>query len=442
MALPNHWSVFNLKSTPFFQDTLRPGDERFPVELLFVARADEASRILKVIGSAESSRQAVPGEPGLGKTSLVQYVKSRATEEGYVAAPDPVSLMAEDTADRLLARLQRYVYEAFLLTPLTAGMAETEPMRQARQLVNAYRTSAAGGSLQYAGFGLGGQLGTAFHEGPFLAPAAVVPRLLAVLVETARKRHGEKFRGVVVHFDNLENLSEADAEKAGQVLRDLRDVLLIDGYHTLFVGTPDAIKAAIQHHAQLRGVFHQAEAVRPLTLEDVHALLRARYRHYRLNPDAEVREPITLDALAEMHGLFRGDLRGMLLACDQAAAEIVGFMGEDPATPMSAAAIRSVLAGRYRREMRERLGEASGGYLERLASWQDRPFSQKQLEEEWKVSQGFVSRLLKEFQAFGYVRVHAERDAARRNQYFLAGPGRLLLGAGPAAGASAPPGPR
>jgi hypothetical protein len=69
MALPNLWGLYNLRSSPFFQATLRADSDATPLHL-FVGRQLERQLLLTTIGSSASSRQAVAGRPGIGKTTL------------------------------------------------------------------------------------------------------------------------------------------------------------------------------------------------------------------------------------------------------------------------------------------------------------------------------------------------------------------------------------
>jgi hypothetical protein len=75
MALPNLWGLYNLRSSPFSQATLRADSQVTPLHL-FVGRQRERQLLLTTIGSSTSSRQAVAGRPGIGKTTLVQTVKA------------------------------------------------------------------------------------------------------------------------------------------------------------------------------------------------------------------------------------------------------------------------------------------------------------------------------------------------------------------------------
>jgi hypothetical protein len=83
-SLPNTWNLFNLQESPYFYDTLGDVVSRFPLNL-FVGRETEATRLLATIAGSPSSRQAIGGSPGIGKTTLAQLVKSTCVERGYWA---------------------------------------------------------------------------------------------------------------------------------------------------------------------------------------------------------------------------------------------------------------------------------------------------------------------------------------------------------------------
>ena len=144
-------------------------------------------------------------------------------------------------------------------------------------------------------------------------PGALVldgPRLLRDLLDYALK---EGAQGMLLHLNNLENLSEVDAERAADMLRGIRDqVLLLDGLHVIVVGTTDAVRTVVQHHTQVRSVFSNPVVLDPLPLPEVHQLLDHRYRALQLDPDRSWRAPVTDAVVEQLYHLFRGDLRGML----------------------------------------------------------------------------------------------------------------------------------
>jgi hypothetical protein len=107
----------------------------------------------------------------------------------------------------------------------------------------------------------------------------------------------------------LENLSERDVGTAADILRSLRDpVLLQEGLHVILVGTAEAIAFTAMAHQQMRSVF-SITTLGPLPRSDVQELLAERYRFLAMDPAVKVRPPVSKSTVAELYALFRGDLR-------------------------------------------------------------------------------------------------------------------------------------
>ena len=149
MALPNLWGLYNLHSSPFFQATLRADSQTTPVHL-FVGRQRERQLLLTTIGSSTSSRQAVAGRPGIGKTTLVQTVKADAQAEGYWSSDEIIPINAEGASEHLLGQLLSGVYDAVLANCPTAAGPEVEAGQQlVRSARCRRRRASADGSRQH-----------------------------------------------------------------------------------------------------------------------------------------------------------------------------------------------------------------------------------------------------------------------------------------------------
>ena len=136
---------------------------------------------------------------------------------------------------------------------------------------------------------------------------------------------GSDARGVVLHLNNLENLSERDATAAAEVLRALRDVMLLhNGLHYILAGTADAVNAAVNTHAQVRNIASTL-MLAPLAIPDVHQLLAARYDHLRAARNRPVIPPIEPAAVVSLYQFFGGDLRGLLKALEDGVAPLIGL---------------------------------------------------------------------------------------------------------------------
>lgn len=429
-VLPNVWHILNLESSPFFQDRLAPGSDRaHPIDL-FVGRKAEAELLLRTVGSSEGTRQAIPGAAGRGKTTLAQYAKSELAKARYVSAEAPVSVGSADTAPELLVRILSAIYQTVLANgdKTTAGL---EPMKVARQLLRAFQTKDGSLSLGLpTGPSVGGSLSTSYVTGP-AALNLIAPELLQQIASLAKQHLGAK--GVVVHLNNLENLTEADADRAARVLRDIRDTaLVVPGIHYLLVGTEEAVRIVVQSQPQLRSVFHVLSPLVPLSDAEVLELLNRRYQHLRRHPKRPIHPPATDAAVLEVYNHFRGDLRGTFRALEQAAVRLVGVTGESPTDPMDTDGVRSVLQAVYSDEIEAAVSSADVDLLQALAkTFGDKPFTQAEVEAEEGTPLATVSDAFSRLVPQGFVLVLGKRVSSGRGrrpvEYGLSGPVRFAF---------------
>ena len=418
-GLPNIWHLYNLRESPFFQDTLRAGQgARYPIDL-FVGRVGDVETLLRVIGGSSSTRQVIGGAPGIGKTTLAQRVKADAAEAGYLSHDEAVHIEADLDTRELLMRLLGHVYEAVVGA---AGQGfDPEPVQTARQLVRAHRIRNGSASISVLGVGAGGGVTTQVVESGLLSAGLVVPPLLGQLMGVAEDKLEAK--GILVHVNNFENLVEADRARAAGMVRDVRDLLLLRGYHYLFVGTGEALHAVIDPHAQVRSVFGLFEELSPLEADDFEALLERRCDFLRLDQRRPAIPPVQQDAARAAYSFFHGDLRGALRALDLAAHELAGY-GDPLGAPIGRDELWSVLQPRYQVEMRQRLGDTHADYLMRLDDLEE-PFTQRDLGAMWGVSKGTVSEVAGVLVRMGYLDV---QHHGRTLHYRRAGAARLALG--------------
>jgi hypothetical protein len=459
MPYASLWHLYNLRESPYFQQTLRDGGgaNAYPVSL-FVGRDQDARRLVRtIVGSPRTSRQVVHAPVGYGKTTLVEYVKHelRGQRPHVLAASRPVLVQRDDTANTLALKILSYVYDVVLAHgDLTTRALES--VETAKQLIRAFRVHGGGGGVSVGvpglpSVGISASYSTAVVNPSTAQPLDLVPRLLEEFADVVEAHLGAG--SVVVHVNNLEHLSEAEAEHAGAVLRDLRDAcFLVPGYHWLLVGTTDAVRRAIGGVPQLRSVFSVAAPLAPLAPDELLALLDRRYAHFRLDPAQPARAPVEPAAVRELYGLFQGDLRGTLRALEVATNELLGLGPADAAAPLTWADMGPVLRHVYEEEL---AGVLSGPRAEQLRSMArhrlggvGQTFTQRDLADVLNVSQTLASTVVGEFEAAGYLREApaeaparassaspgAAAEAPRRGRgrpatrYALTGASRLIFG--------------
>lgn len=430
MGVTNIWHVLNLSSTPFFQDPLSPGEgAQHPIDL-FVGREDEAHYILSGIGSAQHSRHVVQGGAGMGKTTLVQYIKAEAARDGYLADVEPIAVTSAATADDLRLKILLSAYNA--LVAHDPNLAHEPAMQDVRHILGVERNRAFNASLGILALGSAGA-GTSLrrHTGP--GALTVRPEgLLRELSELILKIEGVP--GLLIHLNNLENLAESAEEKATRVLRDLRDTaLMYSGLHYLFVGTDDAIRAVITVEERLRSVMSNSGSLEPLRIDEVETLLERRYEHLRIFDDQPVHRPVTRAALHAVYDVFRGNLRGLLQALDEAARVLIG-QGENPTSPMGLDQLRPVLTAIYSRKLETDLDATQRDQARTIAeTGLDAQVTAKQMEKPFGLKYTATNSALAELVGKGYLNEAVEPSTAPRRgrpsrRFQLTGAGRLAFG--------------
>ena len=252
------------------------------------------------------------------------------------------------------------------------------------------------------------------------------PRVLRDLLRYALSQGAQ---GIVLHLSNLENLSEADASRAADLLRGIRDqALLHDGLHLIVVGTTDAVRTVVQSHTQIRSVFSDPLVLEPLELGDVEQLLANRYAALQLDPARPWRSPVEDVVVNRLYELFRGDLRGLLKALEDGITALLGLTsaGADVA-PVGLEDLLLTLRQRNQKELQQQLGETT---WDRLLCWAQVDAAsvqtQAELVELWQVRQPTVSQTLQLLIEAGAVEAlpRRGREAIR---YLMTGTARLAL---------------
>ena len=434
--LPTSWNLYNLLNSPFFQGTLEHGESSIRPLSLFVGRVSELKYLRERIHGAGqgSSRQAIAGVSGVGKTTLVQELKATVLEDGYLATDELVPILPADTADSLFGRVLGALYDTILVNrPQSHG---NPAMQAAQLLVRTAKLGTGGANISIMGFGVGGTRGATV-----VAPRDILidgPRVMRDLMALVR---GSDARGVLLHLNNLENLSESDTKNAGEILRSLRDLMLLhDGLHYVMVGTTDAVNIVVNQQTQVRTIFDTL-MLDPLGIAEVHHMLAERYNYLRSDATRGVVAPVADAAVAELYALYRGDLRGMLKALDDGVGQLIGLAGIEDADrssgqadqlptvrPLTLDELRPVLQRRYAAHL-ESLSERVR--VEQLTAWgKSAPReskTQKNLAQLWEVTQGTVSNALSYLIAQGYV-AQQPKTVANPTEYVLSGVSRLIFG--------------
>jgi hypothetical protein len=351
MTISSLWEQFGLRGTPFFQDELRPTDEDgYPITL-FVGRADELRRIARRVVSDRSSRTIVQGEAGFGKTSFVNRLKADVASVGIITHEHPIRITSDTTRVSFVADVLR------TLVRIRLAAVPDEQDRFWKRIVRLLEgEETVGGSVSAFGIGAGMTRG-------YIAPQAPGDSMFEHLGEALRRVSAEFGTSVLLHVNNLENLSREGARETAVLLRDLRDYLLLPGAHWVFVGATGIEESVFRVHPQVGGIFPDAETLLPLSPDEIEELLARRYEHLSLGPGSRMVPPVEPADASRLYGLYQGDLRNFLRLLGDAAERALGLRGLEP---MTADEVLRHAAPGYERSLRRRIGEGDFAHLAKI----------------------------------------------------------------------------
>ena len=435
MALPNAWEICGFRSSPYFQDALEENSDTKSLKL-FVGRQKELRQLLFTIGSSDSSRQAVAGFPGVGKTTLIQVVKAEVKKANYCVANKYISITERHNSDVLLGQLIYGIYVAILACK--SSLAKDQAMEEARHFVEVTQSRNISGSISAMGIGvgLGSSKTTSNPIGGLTLPA---PNIIENLLKCALDNG---FKGVLLHLNNLENLSEANTEKAADLLRSVRDTgLMIDGLHLIIVGPTSAVQTIINHYPQIKNTFSRTMYLKGLALQDVHKLLENRYKALRIDINQLLRNPVDDSIINYLYKFFRGDLRAMLKSLEDVITNLMSSDVDNVVLPIRLNEFLPAIKALNQEELEENL--TSTNWL-RIVTWAKQNSEATQTRESlsgiWDVPKTKVPAIMKELIAAGAVEVLPDR-VDRTIQYLLTHNARLATLPDQSEGSTAPPFP-
>ncbi len=253
---------------------------------LFVGRQDDLRAITDLIASSDRSWSVVQGDPGVGKTSVVNALKGRLTIAVLVWTHDEPILMREGfTPDGFLTYALATLYEIRTRLPVAAN-GDDRFWEAVKERLNGVDR-----------------------------PATV--RLFKEAMQSLVECSG---RPLLLHVNNLERLSAGDVTRASGILLDLRETLRLRGAHWIFVGGGKLHATVFQPHEQLAGMVPVPRTLQPLTLVEVLQLLERRYRMYTVS-GARAIPPVTQGTIETLHSIYRGNLRRFLVLLEGAVIQ-------------------------------------------------------------------------------------------------------------------------
>jgi hypothetical protein len=411
LYLGSPWAPYGLWDDPFFQQPLQPTDsEEAPRPItLFVGRDAELTLVANQILGGTTSRAILEGDAGVGKTSFVSRLKTVLGEHGVLMHADPVRVRPGMTAQQFVAEVLKVLLQIWATVNAHEGSALQKVRRAAKReaamdqesafwrrvgrLIQGEDSIAAGVNVAMLG---------AQREHVRIPAEVSDVSLFGELAEAFAylSRRGE--RKVLIHVNNLENLTLQQAEEAARLVQQVRDCFLFDYSHWLFVGTTGITDNVFRASEQVRGIIPFTIALNPLAPEEVAELLKRRYQHLRQGQT--LIPPITAADGATLYRRYHGQLRAFLSLLSHAVQR---HAGSAPGTPLTVPDVVTLMAPTLRAEkLVARIGVADTEALRKTTA--GRPYDAEirvtDIETALGVNQAAASRLVQRLVQAGVLR--------------------------------------
>jgi len=298
------WSMYGLRGNPFSPDPLQTFGGELPMTTFF-GREKESKEINNIIFNNSQSRILVNGNVGIGKTTFVNNVRSKAFENGYFTTISEIGVQHDWTAEDFMRITLSAIYTSINRIKGVREKLGKDFIEKLDILFGTYRGSSHGATGGIATFSLGGEHGISYDAPAF--NSFVMKDLLHEIVDNLKK---VGYKGLIIHYNNLELLNE-DEKNVVKLFNGIRDFLQIDGAHFIFVGDM-TISDVLQKVPRVDDIFYGPPIhLDSFTLEEVCKVLDKRVKELAIGGKVISERPYTDEAIEMLYRLYSGNIRAI-----------------------------------------------------------------------------------------------------------------------------------
>lgn len=290
------WRRYNLDGNPYFITPLSTDGGAVDFSS-FVGREEEKKQIKRIIEQG-SVRSILTGSPGVGKTSLLNFVRDKASQDQYFTTIKEIELNKPISCNEFVIITLSAIYEEMKRRALSFSPELEENLEAMYSLTTLTETSASPTSITQLNYN----------------------KLSSLFQRTIKEIINPRFKGVILHYDNLDNIKDWQAIQ--KLFGEIRDLL----YNTqnvifFFVGNR-FLPRIIALQPRVRQIFLMPHVeISPLTLEDIKEILNRRIETLKLKNSKPI-SPHTDKTLSVLFKLHGGNLREILNSLTNCVIEL------------------------------------------------------------------------------------------------------------------------
>lgn len=381
------WEVYGLRANPFSTNPLLVKGGVIPLDC-FYGRKEELERIWKLFRSEGGTRILVVGNPGVGKTTLVNFARAKAIENKFFSPFPEIKVQPNWNGDEFVINTLAAIYSTLKL--LGEKPATQKIIEKLKPLTDFYEIKNKQYSISVIGSGGGYGESRSLYK-----PAITSQFLLELFQECIEELKKAGYKEVILHYNNFELLEEEET-KLKSLLNQIRDFLQTPNVHFIFVGN-EGLAAIFQSLPRVSAIFQDTPIkLDPLSKTDLLSIIDRRVDTLRI-PSLNVVRPCTNEAVALLYKLYKGNMRGIFNSLSTAILETV----KDSPITLNEQHIKTILSSVAKKRFTARLSPTMQKVLHLLLELDEG--TNKQLAQKLGMARQNVSKYLKDLSNEGCV---------------------------------------
>lgn len=306
----NPWATWGFSGNPFDTKALSINSKLLPISKAYVGRSMdslEAKQLFRLISNPGGGCCIIEGDIGVGKTTFVNYHRylwENEAEDRLLTTAREIPVYphwgAKDFLMEILGQLSNK-----LLSLLNQKKAKPSKFLKKIQLLNQifyHETMELQGSV--LGFGMGYSNQPQVNV-PYITTESQLMDYLFELLEETKKLD---FKGIFLHFDNLELLAQDEIKRCQNLFEQIRDILQIPDIYYIFICRIGLFGQVLGGSERVRSIMGWPIKVPPLTEEEVVEVLNTRYALLSSSPE-KIIQPVDNDFITFLYKLYNGKIR-------------------------------------------------------------------------------------------------------------------------------------
>jgi GTPase SAR1 family protein len=290
------WRRYNLKCTPYFITPLTIDGGLIDLSN-FVGRDIEKEKLKGIIGQG-AVRCLVVGDPGVGKTSLVNFVREKASRDQYFTPQKEIEINKPISCNEFIIITLSAIYEEVKRQNINLSKELTQnldALYSVTQLVDFSENQASITHLNYN-------------------------KLFSLYQKTIKEVIHPRFKGIILHYDNFDNITNPEA--IYKLFGEVRDLLSSSQDVIFFFVGNRFLPRLVSLQPRVRQVFLMPPIeISALTIQETKKILEKRINNLKernLKPIA----PHTDKAVEVLFELHSGNLREILNSLSNCVLEL------------------------------------------------------------------------------------------------------------------------